>query len=134
MFVPQRFILIDDNEADNVFHEIMIRRAGFKGEVRVFESGIDALAFLQADELMQPTGVFLDINMPLMDGFEFARQATPLLSGKPTVVLVMLTSSGSPQDRQRVIELPVIHGFVTKPLTVDMVRDMLAGKGPAMAG
>lgn len=134
MLIPQRFILIDDNEADNVFHEIMIRRAGFQGEVCVFESGIDALAFLKADALTLPTGIFLDINMPLMDGFEFARQASPLLSGKPTVVLVMLTSSGSPHDRQRVTELPVIHGFVTKPLTVAMVRDMLDGKGPAAAG
>lgn len=134
MHIPQRFILIDDNEADNVYHEIMIRRAGFGGEIRVFESGISALAFLQGDDLSQPTGIFLDINMPLMDGFEFARQATPILSGKPTVVLVMLTSSGSPHDRQRVQELPVIHGFVTKPLTADMVRDMLRGKEPARPG
>lgn len=134
MLIPQRFILIDDNEADNVFHEIMIRRAGFTGDILVFETGIDALAFLQSDDLLQPTGIFLDINMPLMDGFEFARQATPLLSGKPTVVLVMLTSSGSPHDRQRVSELPVIHGFVTKPLTVDMVRDMLRGEVPTAPG
>lgn len=134
MLIPQRFILIDDNEADNVFHEIMIRRAGFTGDILIFETGIDALAFLQSDDLLQPTGIFLDINMPLMDGFEFARQATPLLSGKPTVVLVMLTSSGSPHDRQRVSELPVIHGFVTKPLTVDMVRDMLRGEVPTAPG
>lgn len=134
MLIPHRFILIDDNEADNVFHEIMIRRAGFTGDILIFETGIDALAFLQSDDLLQPTGIFLDINMPLMDGFEFARQATPLLSGKPTVVLVMLTSSGSPHDRQRVSELPVIHGFVTKPLTVDMVRDMLRGEVPTAPG
>lgn len=131
MLIPQRFILIDDNEADNVFHEIMIRRAGFQDEVLVFESGIDALAFLHSDDLSQPTGIFLDINMPLMDGFEFARQATPLLAGKPTVVLLMLTSSGSPHDRERVSELPVIRGFVTKPLTSDMVRAMLSGKESA---
>ena len=37
MTAPERFILIDDNEADNVFHEIMIRRAGFKGDILVFE-------------------------------------------------------------------------------------------------
>ena len=47
MTIPQRFILVDDNEADNVYHEIMIRRAGFTGEVRVFESGAEALAGAQ---------------------------------------------------------------------------------------
>jgi CheY-like chemotaxis protein len=125
MTAPQRFILIDDNEADNVYHEIMIRRAGFSGEVLVFESGIEALDFLKADALAIPTCIYLDINMPLMDGFEFALEATPLLAGKPTVVLVMLTSSGSPKDRQRVDEIPVIQGFVTKPLVADTVRTML---------
>lgn len=35
----ERFVLIDDNEADNVYHEIMIRRAGFTGEVLIFMSG-----------------------------------------------------------------------------------------------
>jgi CheY-like chemotaxis protein len=134
MIIPQRFILIDDNEADNVYHEIMIRRAGFKGEVEVFESGIPALAFLRKDDLSLPTTIFVDINMPLMNGFEFAREATPLLSEKPTVMLMMLTSSGSPQDRQRVSEFPVIDGFVTKPLTADMVRGLLQGKGLAAAG
>jgi len=70
----QRFILIDDNEADNVYHEIMIRRAGFGGEVLVFESGIDALAFFVKDHLELPTCIFLDINMPMMDGFEMANR------------------------------------------------------------
>lgn len=125
MAAPERFILIDDNEADNVYHEIIIRRAGFAGDVLVFESGFDALDFLKTDALTIPTCIYLDINMPLMDGFEFALEATPLLADKPTVVLLMLTSSGSPKDRERVNEIPVIQGFVTKPLVVDTVRTML---------
>jgi CheY-like chemotaxis protein len=125
MTMAERFILVDDNEADNVYHEIMIRRAGFTGEVLVFESGADALAFLQADPLTLPTCLFLDINMPQMDGFEFARLATPLLHDKPAVVVMMLTSSDAPQDRQRANETALVRGFVTKPLTRERVRDIL---------
>ncbi|MCV0441266.1 MAG: response regulator [Hydrogenophaga sp.] len=125
MTIPQRFILVDDNEADNVYHEIMIRRAGFTGDVLVFEGGADALAFLHDDPLHLPTCLFLDINMPLMDGFEFAQRATPLLSDKPTVVVMMLTSSDAAHDRERASEIPLIQGFVTKPLTVERVREML---------
>ncbi|MBS4037584.1 MAG: hypothetical protein KGZ46_05490, partial [Hydrogenophaga sp.] len=69
---PERFILIDDNEADNVFHEIMIRRAGFTGDVLIFDNGVDALEFMRHDELRVPTCIFLDINMPMLDGFEVA--------------------------------------------------------------
>lgn len=125
MLIPERFILIDDNEADNVYHEIMIRRAGFAGEVRVFENGADALDFLRADPLDVPTCLFLDINMPQMDGFEFARAAEPLLRDKPTMLVMMLTSSDAPQDRRRAGTTPPIQGFVTKPLTRDRVREML---------
>lgn len=122
---PERFILIDDNEADNVFHEIMIRRAGFTGEVLIFDNGLDALDFMRQDQLHLPTCIFLDINMPMLDGFEVAIQATPLLEGRDTTVLVMLTSSGSTQDRERAAQIPVISGYVTKPLAAALVRDML---------
>jgi len=126
VIVPTRIILIDDNEADNVFHEIMIRRGGFTGELLIFEDAAEALIFLQSDPLSAPTCIFLDINMPLMDGFEFARQATPLLNGKSTAKLMMLTSSDAPRDRQIASEMPLIQDFITKPLTVQNVRDLLS--------
>lgn len=126
----KRFVLIDDNEADNVFHEIMIRRAGFAGELRVFESGLDALAWFESDEDLAPTCVFLDINMPLMDGFEVAKKAAPLLQDKPTVMLVMLTSSNSPADTARAKSMPVIKDFVTKPLSVALVKDLMMSPAP----
>ena len=95
----ERFVLIDDNEADNVFHEIMIRRAGFTGDILIFDNGIDALQWMKDDHQSLPTCIFLDINMPMMDGFEVAENAVPLVGDKPTVMLVMLTSSGSPSDK-----------------------------------
>ncbi len=122
----ERIILIDDNESDNVFHEIIIKAAGFAGELLVFDGGVKALDYLQTADLERPTRVFLDINMPGMDGFEVARRATPLLQGKPAVVLLMLTSSASPQDRERAAAISIIQGYVTKPLTVDGVRELLA--------
>jgi CheY-like chemotaxis protein len=125
MATPERFILIDDSDADNIYHEIMIRRAGFAGEVVVFDNGHDALDFLRRDPLEQRTCIFLDINMPLLDGFEVATQAMPLISDKPTTMLMMLTSSGADRDRQRASEIPVIQGYVVKPLTADTVRGML---------
>ena len=61
--------------------------------------------------------------MPGLDGFEVAEQATPLLANKPAVMLLMLTSSGSPADRERAASLPMIKGYLTKPLGVDGCRN-----------
>jgi CheY-like chemotaxis protein len=63
--------------------------------------------------------------MPLLDGFEVALRATPLLCGSDTTVLMMLTSSGAESDRRRASEIPVIQGYVIKPLTADTVRGIL---------
>lgn len=122
---PHRIILIDDSEADNLFHQIMIRRAGFEGEIQMFENSVEALEFLRADTESKPTWILLDINMPVLNGFELAEKATPLLKGKPTMVVVMLTSSHSPEDQARAQGIDIIQGYVSKPLTVTLVSQML---------
>ncbi|WP_374521595.1 response regulator [Hydrogenophaga sp.] len=122
---PHRFILIDDSEADNLFHKIMIQRAGFGGEILIFEDSKKALNFLRTDAEPVPTCILLDINMPVLNGFELAEEATPLLKGKPTMVVVMLTSSHSPEDKARAQSIEIIQGYVSKPLTVALVRQML---------
>ena len=130
----ERIVLVDDNEADNVYHEVVLRRAGFAGELQVFEMAEDALAFLAAmphrpggpaGPEVPATLVLLDINMPGMDGWEFAAAAAPLLAAKPALMLVMLTSSSAPEDRARAQSLPGLSGFVTKPLTVETALELL---------
>jgi CheY-like chemotaxis protein len=126
MTTLQRIVLIDDNDADNEYHEIMIRQAGFAGEIVIIEDPLKALPyFLQAD-LDIGTYVFLDINMPMMDGFQVAEQLTPVFAGHPTLIVMMLTSSGAQGDRDRAASLDVIRGFVTKPLTAEAAREMFA--------
>ncbi|MGC3982142.1 MAG: response regulator [Steroidobacteraceae bacterium] len=127
MIISQRILLVDDNEADNVYHEIMLRRAGFGGEVIVCESGEAAIDYLRTHPDKLPELVLLDINMPGMDGFEFARLATPYLDGDATATIVMLTSSASEADRRKAKQLPVIRGYIIKPLTEGTAVELLAG-------
>jgi len=122
-----RIVLIDDNDADNEFHEIMIRKAGFAGEVVVIDNPLRVEGYLSNADLNVPTYIFLDINMPMMDGFQVAAQITPMLLDHPTMVVMMLTSSSSQKDRDQATQIGIIKGFVTKPLTDSMVKEFLAG-------
>ncbi len=123
----ERIMLVDDNEADNVYHEIILRSAGYEGELWIHESGEAALAQLKRTTILPPCLVLLDINMPGMSGFEFATAAAPLLSKHPTLVVVMLTSSSSMEDRKRAATMAVISSFLTKPLTVRAAHTLLSG-------
>ncbi len=125
-----RILVVDDSEPDNVYHEIVLRRAGFEGDLRVMNDPNQALEYLRD----LPDGpvclVLLDINMPGLDGWQFIAQAQGLLTYRPTLLLVMLTSSPAPEDRNRARELLPVRGYMTKPLTVENAARMLAGNWP----
>jgi CheY-like chemotaxis protein len=123
----QRVVLIDDNRLDNVFHDWALREAGYKGDISVFESGELALEGLKEIDLDKRTVIFLDINMPGMDGFTVAEKLVPMLAGKPNVTLVMLTSSDAKEDRARAKSIESVRGYVTKPLAENIVKELLSG-------
>jgi CheY-like chemotaxis protein len=120
-----RIILIDDNRLDNVYHEWTLKSAGFGGEICIFETGEQALAALVDIDLNRRTVIFLDINMPGMDGFTVAEQLIPVLAGKPNVTLLMLTSSDAREDRERARGIESVRGYVTKPLTESVAKELL---------
>jgi CheY-like chemotaxis protein len=121
-----RVTLIDDSEPDLVYTRLMLERSGVVGDVVAFESAREALAWLTGPEAHGTDLVLLDINMPGMDGFAFleAYEARPLEHHAPAVV--MLTSSPDPEDRRRAATFRTVRGYVTKPLTLDAVRALVA--------
>lgn len=131
----ERILLVDDSENDNLFHEITIRKTGFTGEIRAFESAEDFLQFLGQDEGGAPTLVLLDINLPGMSGFDCARQLEALVGEDRSVFVSVLTSSTWRDDRQTAEALPLIDEFLIKPLTREALeRVMERARAKACAG
>ncbi|AOP33751.1 hypothetical protein A0128_07785 [Leptospira tipperaryensis] len=122
-------LLVDDNQSDNFVHERVIRKGNFADQVISKQSGENALKYLRgrvaSPEDPRPDLIFLDINMPGMNGWEFLEEYDALpkeLQGK--IVIVMLTTSDNPDDRAKAKEFGILSDFKTKPLTEAMLNDI----------
>lgn len=124
-------LLIDDNPADNEFHKINIRKAGVSDTVIVVNGGEKALTYLvkcaengHSEETPIPNIIYLDINMPGMDGFEFLKEYEKLDENiKSQVVIIMLTTSLNPDDQKRAMNFAEVTEFQNKPLTVEIIQE-----------
>ena len=122
----QRVMLVDDNDADLVFTDVVLRARGVASDVLTFDTAQAALADLQ-DEAHPPVSlILLDINMPEMDGFTFLsawERLREMRPGAPPVV--MLTSSPEPADRARALAHASVRGYLVKPLDDASARSLL---------
>lgn len=131
-FKHKYVMLLDDDELDNYINEKMIQASGFSEKTYVTSSGKSALEFLnnlqlsfvQAD-LVFPEVIFIDINMPIMDGFQFL-QLLLTTHGKHlrSTQLVILTSSVFPEDKNKAKEISDNITFLNKPLTEEMLEGL----------
>ena len=122
-------MLIDDNDADNEFHSRIIRKADACEHIQVADSGQKALDYLQKcgePGFPKPDLIFLDINMPKMNGFEFLKEYDKLdAKMKSKIVVFMLTSSLIPEDKDRAMKGGEVMAFLNKPLTAPKVREIV---------
>lgn len=123
-------MLIDDEEIDRRSYQRVLNRSGLVRDTLMFTYAFEALEYLRENPDVKIDVIFLDINMPRMDGFEFLEIATRELGRTfAKMVVVMLTTSIDPIDQKRAEDNPLVRGFFDKPLTVphiEMVAKMLS--------
>jgi len=122
-------LLIDDDEATNFINQMVIEESGRAKEIIVKESGFDALEYLtsvQNGGHPQPDLIFVDINMPGMDGFEFLEEYEKLSNDqKGKHVVVMLTTSVNPDDKNKASKFNEVDQFMHKPLTQELFEEVM---------
>lgn len=120
-------LLIDDDEPTNFLNKMLIEESGCAREVWVEQSATEALELLlQAEPGNTPELIFLDINMPAMDGWGFLeRYAQSTIANKDAIIVVMLTTSFNPEDELAAREIGVIDDYRNKPLTATMLEAIL---------
>jgi CheY-like chemotaxis protein len=125
-------LVIDDDEPTNFFSQMILEDLNCDEHIKTVQSGQEALEYLGKSEMPgadrdhypSPDLVFLDINMPAMNGWEFLEEYKKM-TVKHRIIMVMLTTSLFPEDRSRAEAMPEISGFENKPLTVEKVESVL---------
>ena len=121
-------MLVDDNDTDNFISKRIIEITKFAKQVIVKNSGKSALDYLKENEENEaelPNLIFLDINMPIVDGFVFLyefEKFNTLIKDKCKVII--LSSSDNKRDIDKIVNNNHVIKFITKPLTEASLEDV----------
>jgi CheY-like chemotaxis protein len=115
-------LLIDDDEATNFYHTVILEEEATDLYIHAVSSAKEGLDFLlsqgEYSELPKPGIIFLDLNMPGMSGWDFVNKYKQLSKEiHEQSVVVLLSTSLNPDDRERAAQIPIVTEFVNKPLT-----------------
>jgi CheY-like chemotaxis protein len=124
--------IVDEDEVSLFLTEQVLQAAGFSTNTQTFASAEETLAYLPLHQHMAlPRVIFLDLNMPLVDGWEVLEQLAPHepeLRGRCAIYL--LTSSLAQTDINRSKSYALVAGLLHKPLTDEHLHEIRAQLGP----
>ncbi len=103
--------LIDNDESFNYINQEILEELDTTLEIRVCSSGVEALDLIKKEGC--PNLIFLDVNMPGFDGFDFLKQFEEVITCNTPVI--MLTSSARKEDQERVKEFKSVIDYIEKP-------------------
>jgi len=113
--------LVDDDPINNLINKRMLSKFGILENVYEFLDAGDALIALSKLNEDQIVVIFLDLNMPVMNGWEFLDKYNELYQRRKDHI-VILSSSIDFLDRQKAKLYPVVYDFIEKPLSMDKIR------------
>lgn len=127
-------LLIDDDDTSNFLNRRLLERLNITDNIKVFQNGKKAFDYLysvsnnhydaNSSEYFKPELILLDINMPVMNGFEFLelyQRFDP--NFRQHTLMVLLTTSNHPRDTNRAQQFDV--EYLTKPLTEEKLGELL---------
>ncbi len=130
-------LIIDDNQLDRYILSRLLKKTGHEGRVFEANDGQDALDFLKDYQARKeeysddfpPAVIFLDINMPKIDGFEFLEKFSALKKDNPeyeSIVFMMFTSSDLVEEKEKAFSYHFVKDFLLKgDLDIELLKQKL---------
>lgn len=125
-------LLVDDDEGHNYLTKMVIQEAAIAQHIHTVWDGGEAIDYLtgrgkfNGATCPKPDLILLDINMPVMDGWDFMEEYCKLEDAQRRgTMIVMLSTSMNPDDRARARTIPHISDFKSKPLTSEALREIV---------
>ena len=119
-------LLIDDDMISNFISEKVIQRSDITNELKIAQNGHAAFEYIEKCASIDdpcPELIFLDINMPVMDAYDFLRLYNKLQK-KNKGCIIILTSSDNPHDFEHLLKFEV-KDYISKPLTYEKIDDLM---------
>jgi CheY-like chemotaxis protein len=116
--------LVDDDPINNLINKRLLGKTGISDRIQEFLGGEDAFEKISELEPEETLLILLDINMPVMNGWEFLNKYLELFPNRQDKI-VILSSSIDFQDRQRANGYSIVSGFLEKPLTLDKINSQM---------
>ena len=124
-----KVLLIDDDKAVNFFNRhVVIKHTAFQ-HIMTVQSGQEGLTYLSKvsnGEATKPDIIFLDINMPAMNGWEFLDEYEAMSTDfRKDIKVIILSSSSNPEHVNKTIQNYKVIDFINKPLSFDILDHVL---------
>ena len=122
-------LLIDDDNATNFIHSTLFKQFAPNAHISRVENGQLAINYLNSPENPEgasPDLILLDINMPVMNGWEFLKSYQQLEVAKRAAKLILMTTTSlNPAELESVQSNPLINGTMKKPLNAALTKELL---------
>ena len=119
-------MLIDDNIHSNYFNEIKLEQNNACDKITIFMNGKEALDYLITNKETDVDLILLDINMPVMNGWQFLSNIERVWRGiDKSIPIFILSSSVNTYDKQKSAEYESVKGFINKPLNDNDLKEMI---------
>lgn len=117
-------LIVDDDEISNYVTTVTIQHISENTEIKTALNGTEAIEYFMKNSQNVPEVIFLDINMPLMNGFEFLDWYENS-EFKGSTKICMLTTSVSKEDKEKAGRYADVVEYIEKPLKYDSINELI---------